>query len=161
MPYLKAEKEKPYHMPEDEDYNTYSFLLNKTARKVKQYAQKRFKELNFGITVDQWAVLKAVAEHEAISQSELAKLTFKDTPTLTRIIFLLEERKLLQRSVDANDRRRFRIWLTEKGAQKVDELRPQIASIRKQAWQRLNSKDFEHFKHILETIYQNLDGEGE
>ncbi len=142
----------------DEDYNTYSFLLNRTARRVKQYAQKQFKALDFGVTVDQWTILKAVAEHEAISQSELAKLTFKDMPTLARMIVLLEDRGLVERSVDEKDRRRFCVWLTVEGKEKVALLRPQIAEIRKQAWNNLTSGDFEHFKYVLETIYENLGG---
>ena len=42
----------------DEAYNAYSFLLDRTARRVKQYAQQRFKEQGFDITVDQWLVMK-------------------------------------------------------------------------------------------------------
>lgn len=141
---------------DDELYNTYSFLLNRTARRVKQFAQKRFKDLGFGVTVDQWAVLKAVAEHEAISQKELARLTFKDTPTLTRIVALLEERGLLERSIDTADRRRFCVWLSKEGKEKVEDLKPQVAQIRRQAWKNLTPQDFEHFRHILDTIYQNL-----
>lgn len=141
---------------DDEVYSTYSFLLNRTARRVKQFAQKRFKELDFGVTIDQWTVLKAVAEHEAISQKELAMITFKDTPTLTRIVALLEERGLLERDVDRNDRRRFCVWLSEAGRQKVTEMKPQVAQIRKNAWKNLTPQDFEHFKHVLDTIYRNL-----
>ena len=143
-------------LEEDELYNTYYFLLNRTARRVKQFAQKQFKEMDFGVTVDQWAVLKAVDEHEAISQKELARLTFKDTPTLTRIVGLLEGYGLLERDIDASDRRRFCVWLTKEGKEKVEDLKPQVAHIRRQAWKNLTPQDFEHFKHVLDTIYQNL-----
>jgi DNA-binding MarR family transcriptional regulator len=64
----------------EEVYNAYSLLLDRTARKVKQYAQQKFNELNFNITVDQWLVLKQVYEHGKIKQNELAELLFKDNP---------------------------------------------------------------------------------
>lgn len=143
---------------EDELYNTYSFLLNRTARRVKQFAQKRFKELSFGITVDQWALLKALYEKEALTHSELAKLTFKDSPTLTRIINLLEEKDLVQREADSRDRRKQLVKLTSAGLAKVEELKPQVALIRKKAWDKLSPADFEHFKTVLDTIYKNLEG---
>ena len=39
-------------------FASYSFLLDRTARKVKQYAQQQFKQGGFDVTVDQWLVLK-------------------------------------------------------------------------------------------------------
>ncbi len=141
----------------DEDYfNTYSFLLDRTSRRVKQYAQKKFKDLDFGITVDQWILLKKLNEHQDLYQSELAKMTFKDTPTLTRIIDLLCEKELVQRHNDEEDRRKFKIRLTLLGKEKVKELSPKVAVIRKKAWANLEKKDFDHFKYVLNTIYENL-----
>ena len=144
-------------MPQDEQYNTYSFLLNRTARRVKQYAQKRFKDFYFGITVDQWTVLKALYESPDMNQSELAKSTFKDTPTLTRILDLLVDKGLVERAMDTKDRRRFQVLLTKEGNQKVEEMKPKVAEIRKKAWENLSTRDFDHFKEILETIYKNLE----
>jgi hypothetical protein len=63
-----------------EPYNQYSLLLDRTARKVKWYAQQQFKELGFDMTVDQWLVMKLTDENEALSQRELAALMYKDMP---------------------------------------------------------------------------------
>lgn len=57
-----------------EQFSQYSFLLDRTARRVKQYAQQKFKVGDFDVTVDQWLVLKHLAENEALSQTELATL---------------------------------------------------------------------------------------
>ena len=72
----------------EDQFNSYSVLLDRTAKRVKQYAQRRFKELGFNITVDQWIVLKHLHEQEDMKQNALAELVFKDNPTLTRIIDL-------------------------------------------------------------------------
>ncbi len=144
-------------MMEENYFNMYSFLLDQTSRRVKQYAQRQFKEQNFGITVDQWVVLKKLAENNNLSQIELAEATFKDTPTLTRIIDLLCDKSLTQRMTDDNDRRKFIVQLTEKGNEKVAELTPKIDAIRMRAWQNLDQSDFEHFKKVLGTIFKNLE----
>ncbi|MEL7148206.1 MAG: MarR family transcriptional regulator, partial [Bacteroidota bacterium] len=88
-----------------EQYATYSFLLDRTARRVKQFAKQRFKELGFEVTVDQWIILKQLGDHKNLNQRELAQLVFKDTPTLTRIIDLLVDKGLVSRTVDANEDR--------------------------------------------------------
>lgn len=137
----------------------YSFLLDRTARKVKQYAQHQFKTGDFDVTVDQWLVLKNLSENELLSQTELANLVFKDHPTLTRIIDLLCKKGYVERVPHPQDRRSFQLHLTDTGLAKVSELKPKILEIREKAWENLTAKDFEEFKRILDTIYQNLDGQ--
>ncbi|MGM0946006.1 MAG: MarR family winged helix-turn-helix transcriptional regulator [Bacteroidota bacterium] len=142
-----------------EQFAKYSFLLDRTARKVKQYAQQQFKDGAFDVTVDQWLVLKNLSEHGKLSQTELANLVFKDHPTLTRIVDLLCKKGYVERVPHPQDRRSFHLNLTESGVSKVTALRPKIFEIREKAWENLSEQDFEEFKRILNTIYQNLDGQ--
>ncbi len=140
----------------DEPYSMYSLLLDKTARRVKQYAQRRFKELGFNITVDQWLVLRHLHENDNLNQRELAELVYKDTPTLTRIIDLLCEKGMVERKVQPDDRRCFTVHLTPEGKSKVEQLKPQIKDVRLKAWEGLSEQDFNQFKRILDSIYVNL-----
>lgn len=140
----------------EDPYSSYSFLLDRTARRVKQYAQQRFKELGFNITVDQWIVMKHLYEHDSMKQNELADLLFKDNPTLTRIIDLLCDKGLTVRNTHPDDRRSFIVSLTKEGIKKVEQLNPKIKDIRLQAWNGLSERDFNHFKKVLNTIYKNL-----
>lgn len=134
----------------------YSFLLDRTARRVKQYAQATFTDKGFDITLDQWMILKILHEYQDLTQKELAERCGKDQPTLTRIVDLLAKKQLAQRIVHPTDRRSFIVHLTEKGMFKVKELSPQIKDIRTKAWENLNEDDFEQLERILNTIYANL-----
>jgi DNA-binding MarR family transcriptional regulator len=140
----------------EEMYNSYSFLLDRTARRVKQYAQQKFKEMDLNVTVDQWLVLKQLYENESMKQNELAELLSKDNPTLTRIIDLLCEKQLTVRKAHPNDRRCFQVALTRQGKTKVEQMRPKIKKIRLKAWEGLSADDFAHFRKVLDTIYSNL-----
>lgn len=77
----------------NEKFDRYSFILDQTAKKVKQFAQSSFAEKGFDITVDQWTILKALYETDQLSQKELAKRCGKDQPTLTRIVDILLKKK--------------------------------------------------------------------
>ncbi|MDN3205552.1 MarR family winged helix-turn-helix transcriptional regulator [Algoriphagus sediminis] len=142
-----------------EQFAKYSFLLDRTARKVKQYAQQRFKSGEFDVTVDQWIVLKNLSENGPMSQTQLANLVFKDHPTLTRILDLLCKKEYVERVPHPQDRRSFQLHLTKSGVSKVRDLKPQILEIREKAWENLDAEDFDEFKRILDTIYMNLGGE--
>lgn len=139
-----------------ETYNQYSLLLDRTARKVKWYAQQQFRELELNMTVDQWLVLKLIAENKEISQHELAKLMYKDMPTVTRIVDLLSAKGLVERKVHVNDRRSFSLLLTKGGEEKVATCKEQVRDIRLKAWEGLDERDFNEFNRILNKIYDNL-----
>lgn len=139
-----------------EKYNQYSFILDRTARKVKHYAQVAFAENQFDITVDQWIALKNIYENADLSNKDLAELCGKDQPTLTRIIDLLIKKGLVERNAHPNDRRSLLLKITAEGTKKIKEIAPQVAEFRMKAWKNLDEKDFEHFVRVLNTIYDNL-----
>ncbi|MCQ6959628.1 MarR family winged helix-turn-helix transcriptional regulator [Mucilaginibacter aquariorum] len=138
-------------------FDSYSYLLDRTARRVKGYAQQRFASGNFDITIDQWLILKSLDDDRYLKQKELAELTGKDTPTLTRIIDLLCKKGLTERVMHKDDRRSFTVHLTEAGKAKLLELSPKISEIRMKAWENLTEQDYEQLKMILNKIYQNLE----
>ena len=139
-----------------EKFSTYSYLLDRTNRRIKQYAQNKFKEENFDITVDQWLILKNLSLDTEKNQSELAELTGKDHPTLTRILDLLCKKNLVERKASQGDRRSFMIHLTANGIEKQNEWALKVAQIRNKAWENLSEKDYKDLKRILNTIYQSL-----
>lgn len=137
-------------------FDSYSYLLDRTARRVKGYAQQRFAFGNFEITVDQWLILKNLDNDRYLKQKELAEITGKDNPTLTRIIDLLCKKGLTERVMHKDDRRSFTVHLTHEGKAKLEELAPQVDDIRMKAWENLTEDDYEQLKTILNKIYQNL-----
>lgn len=140
----------------EELYNSYSFLLDRTARRVKQYAQQKFNEFEFNITVDQWLLMKHLYENREMKQNALAELLFKDNPTVTRIIDLLCGKGIVVRKQHPSDRRCFLVSLTKQGTAKVEHMRPRIKKIRLKAWEGLSEEDFKHFQRVINTIYTNL-----
>lgn len=138
-------------------FGTYSYLLDRTARKVKQYAQRRFTAENYDITVDQWIIIKHLNQNNDLNQTQLAEITGKDNPTLTRIIDLLCKKDLTERRVHPSDRRCFTVHLTDQGRQTVLQWTPKMTEIRMKAWENLSEEDYQNLKRILNTIYTNLD----
>ena len=139
-----------------EKYNRYSFILERTAKRVKQYAQSAFSQHNFDLTVDQWTVLRTIYENPVLTNKELAELCGKDQPTLTRIVDLLIKKEMVDRINHPSDRRCLNLQLTDSGRHKIQEISPRVAQFRMQAWENLTEEDFAHFTRILNTIYNNL-----
>jgi len=139
-----------------EKYSQYSFILDRTARKVKQYAQTSFLQNAFDLTIDQWSILKILYHEDVLSHKELAEKSGKDQPTLTRIVDIIIKKQLVERIEHPQDRRSLHIRLTDAGQQKVEALSPAVKHIRMKAWENLSDEDFDNFTRILNTIYNNL-----
>src|SRR5690606_32391508 len=142
-----------------ENFSQYSFILDRTARKVKQYAQVSFAQRDFDITIDQWSIINILFQENPMTHKELAELSGKDQPTLTRIMDILIKKGLVRRVEHPTDRRALQLQLTDEGKIKVDNLSPLVAEVRMKAWENLSEEDFEHFVRILNTIYSNLEKE--
>ena len=78
----------------------------------------------FEITPTQYTALVKLRDLGAQSQNHLGRLTAMDPATIQGVIRRLEERHLLERSLDPGDRRRSMLRLTEAGADLVNAMIP-------------------------------------
>ncbi|MDW7695948.1 MarR family transcriptional regulator [Flammeovirgaceae bacterium SG7u.111] len=135
----------------------YGVLIERTIKKIRQHLQKNFNEKELGLTIDQWVLLELLNRKEGVSQKVIAEQSNKDAPTVTRIIDLLCKKKLAERRVNEDDRRRFNVHLTELGREKVKEVYPVVLDMRRTGWQGLDDNDFNELSRILEKICNNFD----
>ncbi len=132
------------------------FILERTAKRMKQFFQQRLAAVDADITIDQWVLLQELDRQDGQSQLDLAKATFKDAPTVTRIIDLLCKKELTHRVPDPEDRRRFRIELTGAGRQKIREVLPLVKTFRQEAWQGLSEDEVDQLVATLNKLFDNL-----
>ncbi len=135
----------------------WGYTIERTAKRMKQVYQRMLKAANTGITVDQWVVLQLLEEEDGLSQLEIGERTNKDAPTITRIIDLLNKKKLCERQLDLEDRRKFSICLTSTGKLKIKEVKPIVRKFRKKGWEGLEEKDLSQLMQTLNKIYHNLE----
>ncbi len=134
----------------------FGIYLDVTLKVIRQDLIRRFKEQNIDLTPEQWTVLSEIAKEEDSYQSDLAENTFKDPPTVSRIIELLNKRGYIERLADTNDRRRFLIRLTPEGNQIFNRANPVVNMARERGWEGLTEKDHENLSRILAKISSNI-----
>ena len=143
----------------DKKSESSGFILERTAKRLKQFFQQQLTAAGTGITIDQWVVLQVLDRQEGLSQLEIARETYKDAPTITRIIDLLCRKGLTHRITDPADRRRFKIQLTEEGKQKIEATLPIIRDARRQAWQGIDNPEIDRLVDVLNSVFDNLSSE--
>lgn len=133
------------------------FLIHRLDSKMASGLQRKFSAQGFDITPEQWGVLSRLWEEDGIHQTELAARTSKDRHNITRILKLMEKNGFIIRKADPEDKRRQRVFLSEKGRRIQDELTSIVMSYLKKCFSGLNAADIRQLRRLHEHILRNLE----
>lgn len=101
---------------------TIGTMLAQVSRLLRRHFDARARGV--GVTRPQWQVLSLLSFHEGINQGGLAELLEVEPITLGRMVDRLQDAQLVERRPDPNDRRAWRLFLTDKGQSLIDQLKP-------------------------------------
>lgn len=132
------------------------YLIEKANKVVRRYSQVRFIEAGLEITVDQWLVLKKISDSERITQIVLAHAIFKDRASITRILDLLLDKKLVKKE-SGLDKRSYELTLTAAGQKFVDQALIIVKNVRKKGIESMSEKEQLQLKVSLQKIINNLE----
>ena len=134
----------------------YSFITGKASTAIARRLQKNFKQSNVEITIEQWSVLYHLWKEDGQSQQQLCDATFRDKPSITRLVDNLEKLKLVKRVASIDDRRINMIYLT-KEAEQLQESTMEIANqTLNEALLGVTNGQIEIAKDVLQNVYDNL-----
>ena len=134
----------------------YSFITGKASTAISRRLQKNFKDASIEITIEQWSVLYHLWKEEGQSQQQLCAATFRDKPSITRLVDNLEKSKLVKRVASKNDRRSNQIFLTKEG-KTLETKTMEIANrTLNEALQGVTNGQIEIAKEVLQMVYDNL-----
>lgn len=97
---------------EDKDLGL-AHALTRAERQVATELAARLDEM--GVTIEQWRVLRVLADGQGHPMSEVATAALLPPPTLTKVVDRLVEAALVHRRSDLADRRRVLVLLTARG----------------------------------------------
>jgi DNA-binding MarR family transcriptional regulator len=134
----------------------YSFVTGKASTAIARRLQKKFNNAGLNLTIEQWSVLYHLWKQEGMSQQELCNATFRDKPSITRLVDNLEKLDLVKRVASENDRRINLIYLT-KQAQKLQEQSMGLAEeTLNEALETVPVEKIDVCKEVLQIVYDNL-----
>lgn len=132
-------------------------IIDRTLKVIKLNYLKAFKDAGVDITTEQWVLMDSLYQENGVSQNDLASDSFKNAPTVSRIIDLMVKKGFVERKRFENDRRRYRISLTTKGKKAHEKVMPKVMELREQGWDGLTDDDYAHLTRILDRVFQNFE----
>jgi len=133
-----------------------AWLIQRTARLLRVLFLRLVREEGgVDLTPEMWTVLTRLVARDGQYQSELAAATYRDRPTMSRILAGMEQRELVSRGSDPEDRRKTRIYLTPKAREVVASTAPLAMRTRDRLYEGLKKKELKALRNALRIIEAN------
>jgi DNA-binding MarR family transcriptional regulator len=134
----------------------YSVINGMASTAIARRLQKHFRQAGLEITIEQWSILYHLWLQDCLSQQELCTRTFRDKPSITRLIDNLEKQKLVKRIASKEDRRKNLVCLTD-AAKNLQNLTIDLANqTMDEALTGVSKDEIEIVKKVLYQVYDNL-----
>ena len=134
----------------------YSFITGKASIAIARRLQKKFNNASVNLTIEQWSVLYHLWKADGMSQQELCNATFRDKPSITRLVDNLEKLELVKRVPDEKDRRINKVFLTKNAAALEGQTMQLAEETLNDALAGVPQEQIEMCKDVLQRVYDNL-----
>ncbi len=134
----------------------YSFVTGKASIAIARRLQKKFNGASLRITIEQWSVLYHLWKQDGQSQQELCNATFRDKPSITRLLDNLEKLQLVKRVASEDDRRINRVYLTKTGLKLQEQTMELAEHTLNEALEGVAPEEIDICKEVLQLVYDNL-----
>ncbi len=136
--------------------NAIGFWIHRVYQASRNEMFRAFRAQGEDITPEQWAVLIRLWERDGQTQGELSQATFRDAPTMSRIVDSMERQGILERRADTDDGRARRIHLTRNGRALKKKLVPLVEDIVGRMVDGIDERALLTTRSSLRRMYENL-----
>ncbi|MGZ3422464.1 MAG: MarR family winged helix-turn-helix transcriptional regulator [Polyangiales bacterium] len=137
--------------------NAIAFWVHRVYQAQRNEMYRVFREKGHELTPEQWSVLVRLWEHDGRTQNDLCESTFRDKPTMSRMIDGLETLGLVERRASKDDGRVRKVHLTSEGKKLEKVLVPVAKSIVEKMLHGIDEKDLLTTRKTLQRIFLNLE----
>ena len=134
----------------------FAILNGKVSAAINRKLSRNFRQNGMEITPEQWTVLIFLWEKDGVTQQELCNATFKDKPSMTRLIDNMERQHLVVRISDKKDRRTNQIHLTKDGRELETKARRVANQTLKEALKGVKLEELSVGQELLKKIFFNI-----
>lgn len=135
----------------------FSVVSGRVSTAINRRLYRDFNGHDIALTPEQWMVLHFLSLKDGISQQELAKITYKDKPGITRMLDNLEKNALIARLADKSDKRSNLIFITKAGIAVHHQAKSLVLQTMQDALIGISEEELRMGEVILKKIFRNLE----
>lgn len=134
----------------------FPIINGKVSMAINRKMYRNFRKEGLDITPEQWSVLSFLWRQDGVSQQTLCDSTFKDKPSMTRLVDNLVKLGLVERRIAPNDRRSNLVYLTSKGTDIQEKADAAVNETMKYAFAGIDEEGLNLVRHLLKIVFNNI-----
>lgn len=134
----------------------FPIISGKVSMAVNRMLFRNFKREGLDITPEQWTVLAFLWKEDGVTQQKLCDATYKDKPSMTRLIDNLVKQGLVQRRTSSADRRSNHIYLTRDGRAIEERTNVAVLDAIEAALSGIDEAGRERVRTVMKLIFGNI-----
>jgi DNA-binding MarR family transcriptional regulator len=134
----------------------FPIISGKVSMAINRMLFRNFKREKLDITPEQWTVLAFLWNEDGVTQQKLCDITYKDKPSMTRLIDNLVKQGFVERRASSVDRRSNNIYLTDSGRSIEDRANAAVSDAVESALLGINDEGRDRVRSVLKLIFGNM-----
>lgn len=141
----------------DQDLDLIFPVINgKVSMAINRMMYRNLRKEGLEITPEQWTVLAFLWREDGVTQQTLCNSTFKDKPSMTRLIDNLVKQNLVYRNTSSKDRRSNYIYLTDLGKSIKDKAHKAVQLTMDSALAGIDLEGLKQVRTLLMAVFGNI-----
>ncbi len=138
----------------------FAIMNGKVSSAINRKLQKNFNAADVNLTPEQWTVMLYLSEQDGVTQQQLCNAVYKDKPSMTRLIDILERADVVVRQTNKLDRRANTVHLTTHGREMKDKAQKIALVTLREALKGLTMDDLRTCQSVMRCVFENLTADG-
>lgn len=135
-----------------------AYLLANAHRNLHLQLEQQLKAE--GVQVEHWRVLEILRDQRGRSMGELAGLVLMNHPALTKLVDRMVADGLVHRVPSPDDLRRVLVFITDRGMDLLERLKPRADGHNANIARRLGKRDAASLKRLLTSLIEETGPDG-
>jgi DNA-binding MarR family transcriptional regulator len=151
---ISSKLQKPFSF---DDYdNVIGFVVSQAAYRLGDALAKAIAETGYDVRPREFPILNRLHQYGKLTQTDLAAMTYKDQPAMSRMLDRLIGLGLVAKVMSPDDRRAFLVSLTPVGKAARDAIVPLIVKMLESACREIGEQDLLTTVATLQKIAARL-----
>lgn len=132
----------------------FPYRLSILSNKISSIIADTYKD-KFAISITEWRIMAVLGEFPDISADEISARTQIEKSLISRSVSKLLKRKLIERDMAEDDRRRSMIRLSDTGNAVYEEIVPLSYQYERALLECFSEAEQKQFSHLIDRLYEH------
>ncbi len=138
---------------------SFAVISGNISHQINRIVSRTLRNEGIDMTPEQWLIMTCLwtkVEGDCPTQNMIARATFKDRPSVTRLLRNLERQELIYRVSKVGDKRANNVYLTQKGIDLEEKVKKVTQKALESIFYGFSKEEIETAFNFMDRVFENI-----